>query len=186
MGGCVLPSPLVVQAPNIMADSRLNSVHLAAPRRQEYRRAREALMRACGSQTLFVSRESDSSAVGHTLIEKGKGAAESDFTCWLSDAELLYPLHIGVNTLGRSSDNDVVVDDAYASRRHCAILVHAGGTHELHDTASKNGTYLNGKRLSAPASLKSGDEIRISERSFLFCTRSGDGDVVSPQATLSK
>jgi hypothetical protein len=168
-----------------MADPRLNSVHLEAPRRQEYRRARDILLRAGGSQTLCFSRDPESSAVNHTLIEKGKGMPERGLTCWLADGAFLYPLHVGVNTLGRSSSNDVVVDDAYASRRHSAILVHTGGTFELHDMASKNGTYLNGARLSAPALLKSGDEIRISERPFIFCTRSGEKDAVSRPATLS-
>jgi hypothetical protein len=168
-----------------MADSRLNSVHLEPVRRQEYRRAREVLLRARGSQTLFISRDTDSAHCGHTLIQQGEAAVERELPCWLSDGEFLYPLRIGVNTLGRSSNNDVVVDDAYASRRHCAILVHSGETFELHDTASKNGTYLNGTRLSGPAFLKGGDEIRISERQYLFLTRSGEEDAHSPQATLS-
>ncbi len=106
-------------------------------------------------------------------------------TCWLLDGEFLYPLHIGVNTLGRASDNDLVVEDAYASRRHCAILFHVNEKCELHDTASKNGTYLNGQRLSGPAALKSGDEIRICNQQFVFLNRSGDPDVAFPQATLS-
>jgi len=168
-----------------MTDSRLNSLHLEPARRQEYRRAREVLLRARGSHTLFVCRESDSAQWGHTLIQKGEGAADRELPCWLSDGEFLYPLQVGVNTLGRSSNNDVVVEDAYASRRHCAILVHSTETFELHDTASKNGTYLNGTRLSGPALLKGGDEIRISERQYLFLTRSGEADALSPQATLS-
>lgn len=168
-----------------MADSRLNSVHLEAPRRQEFRRARDILMHAHGSQTLHISRDPDFSHGNDTLIEKGKEGAERVFTCWLSDGKFLYPLHVGVNTLGRSSSNDVIVDDPYTSRRHSAILVHASGTFELHDMASKNGTYLNGVRLSAPALLKCGDEIRISDQPFLFCTQSGEMGAVSPQATLS-
>jgi pSer/pThr/pTyr-binding forkhead associated (FHA) protein len=80
-------------------------------------------------------------------------------------------LKIGVNTVGRSSENDVVVRDAYISRRHCAILVHLHNGCELHDTASKNGTYLNGKRLDGPHRLQSGDEIRICERQFVFMTK---------------
>jgi hypothetical protein len=168
-----------------MADSRLNSLHLDPARRQEYRRAREVLLQARGSHTVFISRDSDSAHRGHTLIQEGEGAAVPELTCWLADGEFLYPLRVGVNTLGRSSDNDVVVDDAYASRRHCAILVHSSETFELHDTASKNGTYLNGTRLSGPAVLKCGDEIRISERQFLFLTRSGEAEALSPQATLS-
>jgi FHA domain len=169
-----------------MTDPRLNSVHLEAPRRQEYRRARDVLLEARGSHTILVSANPDSFNANRTLIENNQGAAERDLACWLSEGEFLCPLHIGVNTLGRASDNDVVLEDSYSSRRHCAILVHSSGTFELHDTASKNGTYLNGVRLSAPALLKCGDEIRISERTFLFHTRGSEMDVVSHQATPSR
>jgi hypothetical protein len=168
-----------------MADPRLNSLHLETARRQEYRRARDVLLRARGSQTIFVSRGENTSSIGHTLVHKREGGAATDSTCWLSDGEFLYPLRVGVNTLGRSSDNDVVVDDAFVSRRHCAILVHSTESAELHDTASKNGTHINGTRLSGPTVLHSGDEIRIAERQFLFVTRSDAPDAVSPQATLS-
>ena len=99
---------------------------------------------------------------------------------WLVDKEFIYPLKVGVNTLGRSADNDVVVEDFHVSRRHCAILVHAGRACELHDTASKNGTYLNGTRLAGPTSLKSGDEIRICDRQFVFLAKPGSA---SPAAT---
>ena len=119
-----------------------------------------ALVKRClharGSQTLFICHDADSSHRGDTLIHRGEGAAERELSCWLSDGEFIYPLHVGVNTLGRSSNNDVVVEDAYSSRRHCAILVHSSETFELHDTASKNGTYLNGTRLSGPAPLRVG------------------------------
>ena len=168
-----------------MADSRFNSIHLESARRQEFRRARDLLLRARGAQTVFVSSDADCSQMGHTVIHKGDVGAAKQLTCWLSDGEFLYPLQIGVNTLGRSSENDVVVEDAYVSRRHCAILVHSTETAELHDTASKNGTYLNGDQLSGPAILKCGDEIRISERQYIFFTRSGNADADFPQATLS-
>ena len=57
---------------------------------------------------------------------------------------------VGLNTVGRMPDNDVVVQDAYVSRRHCAIVVHTGDRCEVHDIASKNGTYLNGHKISGP------------------------------------
>lgn len=168
-----------------MADPCLNSVHLEAPRRQEYRRARDILLRGRGSQTIFLSHGADSSQANRTFIENNKAGTKRDLTCWLADGEYLYPLHVGVNTLGRSHDNDVVVEDAFASRRHCALLAHSAGTIELHDMASKNGTYLNGKRLSAPAQVKDGDEIRVSDQCFIFHTRSGNRDAASPPITLS-
>jgi hypothetical protein len=165
-----------------MADPRLNSVHLEAPRRQEYRRARDVLLRARGSYTIFADQSDHSDLTGHTIIQKGDGVADEELVCWLLDGEFIYPLKVGLNTLGRSSDNDVVVEDAYVSRRHCAILVHSSRTCELHDTASKNGTYLNGTRLAAPTILKPGDEIRVSNQQLIFQTRSGDSSC--PAATL--
>lgn len=167
-----------------MADSRLNSIHLEPERRQEFRRAREVLLRDHDPHTYPISPSEDASSMGHTIIQKGNSAAAKDLTFWLADGKFLYPLQIGVNTLGRSTENDVVVEDAYVSRRHCAILVHSTETAELHDTASKNGTYLNGNRLTGPSILKCGDEIRISERQYIYFTRNGKDESDSPSATL--
>ena len=58
--------------------------------------------------------------------------------------------------------------DAFISRRHCAILVHASRGCELHDTASKNGTFLNEAKLAKPTRLKCGDKIRVCDRQFIF------------------
>jgi pSer/pThr/pTyr-binding forkhead associated (FHA) protein len=142
------------------------------------------LLRACGSHTLCAIRDSHGELVHPTAIHQDGGKGKSESMCWLSDGEFLYPLQLGVNTLGRSSDNDVVLEDAYASRRHCAIVVHSTEAAEIHDTASKNGTYLNGQRLVGPAYLKGGDEIRISERAFHFFTRADEPNALSPEATL--
>ncbi|MHB1424130.1 MAG: FHA domain-containing protein [Gemmataceae bacterium] len=169
-----------------MTDFRLNSIHLEAPRRQEYRRARQLLLNARGAQTLFVSNGLEDSQLQYTIIHEVDGGTKRELACWLSDGEFIYPLRVGVNTLGRSSDNDVVLEeDAFASRRHCAILVHSTDSAELHDTASKNGTHLNGKRITEPTALRCGDEIRISERSFHFLTRFGEPNALPLQATLS-
>lgn len=151
-------------------DPRLNSVHLEAPRRQDYRRAREALLQARGCQTLYAERESDEPdcSPSHTIIQKADHPNPDSLPCWLADDQYIYPLKVGLNTVGRSSDNDVVVADCFISRRHCAIVVHSHNGYELHDTASKNGTYLNGARLACPTRLKSGDTIRICERQFVF------------------
>lgn len=167
-----------------MADPRLNSLHLEPARRQDYRRARDGLLRACGSLTIGAARDSSSRLFDHTAIHhKGGTKIDREITCWLSDGEFLHPLQIGVNTLGRSNDNDVVLQDAYASRRHCAILIHSDETCELHDTASKNGTCVNGARVAGPTLLKCGDEIRISNQQFIFLTNGGSPSVF-PDATL--
>jgi hypothetical protein len=169
-----------------MADPRLNSVHLDPPRRADYRRAREELLRARGMNTLAVENNPDESGERpNTLIQQAGARAPADLNFWLVDREFIYPLKVGINTVGRSPDNDVVVADCYISRRHCAILVHTGDGCELHDTASKNGTFVNGKKISGPTALRSGDEIRMCDQRLVFVARSHPPDKQSPTHTLA-
>ena len=155
-------------------DPRLNSIHLESPRRQDYRRAREGLLLARGCLTLCAEQDAESpgSSPSNTLIQKAAlPSVAGSHQCWLADDEYVYPLKTGLNTVGRSAENDVVVEDCFISRRHCAILVHVQKGCELHDTASKIGTFLNGAKLAYPTTLKSGDTIRICDRQFVFVTR---------------
>ncbi len=170
----------------VMADPRLNSVHLDPPRRADYRRARDELLRARGANTLAVEADPDEAAGGnpHTLIQGPEGAPPG-LNFWLVDNEYIYPLKVGINTVGRSPDNDVVVADCYISRRHCAILVHAGTGCEVHDTASKNGTYVNGQRIAGSTRLRSGDEIRICDQRLVFVSRSHPPERQAPTHTLA-
>jgi hypothetical protein len=157
-----------------MMDPRLNSVHLEAPRRQDFRRAREVLLDARGYPTLEAELGDDDSdsSPSNTLIQKSVLSHPSKrLQCWLADDQYIYPLKVGLNTVGRSADNDVVMQECFISRRHCAILVHLHNGCELHDTASKNGTFLNGDKLAHPTPLKPGDVIRICDRRFVFVTK---------------
>lgn len=154
-----------------MNDQRFNSLHLeASPRREDYRKARARLLGGCGQHTLMCDRErleELAEAGPHTLIER---PAEKPIGVhfWLQDPEGIYPLKTGLNSVGRMPDNDVVIADGSVSRRHCAIVVHAGDGCELHDTASKNGTFLNGKRIHGPTRLVPGDEIRMCDHKIVF------------------
>jgi FHA domain len=170
-----------------MVDPRLNSLHLDPVRRQDYRRARDHLLHSRGDHTLYAERQGGPDTdVSSTFIRKQAAGAPADLKYWLVDKEFIYLLKVGVNTLGRSGDNDVVVEDAYVSRRHCAILVHLHRGCELHDTASKNGTYVNGAKLAGPTLLKSGDEIRVCERQFLFLAKSDVPDNAHVTHTLAE
>lgn len=170
-----------------MTDPRLNSVHLDAPRRQEFRSARDLLLRARGHRTLFsegqpAAAELDAGLThGEIRIRQREVAARF----YLMDQTGVYPLKVGLNTVGRMPDNDVVLEDAYVSRRHCAVLVHASDTCELHDVASKNGTFLNGRKIDGPTRLNSGDEIRMCNKNLIFVSQAADGDDPS-QATFAE
>jgi len=66
----------------------------------------------------------------------------------------------GENILGRDEDARAHIDSAKASRRHARIVV-AGARATIEDLASKNGTFLRGRRLAAVEALRDGDEIVI-------------------------
>lgn len=168
-----------------MTDPRLCSIHLEAlPRRQEYRRAREALLGSCGQRTLAVDREQLAE-----LRSRQSSPSEHQLTVipahyWLLDKESVYHLKVGLNTIGRMPDNDVAILDSSISRRHCAIVIHASRGCELYDTASKNGTFVNGQRISSPTLLRAGDEIRLCDRQLVFLSDAHDGPprAVAPDA----
>jgi DNA-binding winged helix-turn-helix (wHTH) protein len=73
----------------------------------------------------------------------------------------------GENLLGRALDASARIASATVSRRHARIVLTAGsGT--IEDLGSKNGTYLNGRRLTGPALLADGDAIGLGSVRLVF------------------
>jgi pSer/pThr/pTyr-binding forkhead associated (FHA) protein len=67
----------------------------------------------------------------------------------------------GYTTLGRHADNDIVFDEALASRRHAAVIETESGF-LIRDLDSTNGTYLNDQRVGADdRTLRNGDVISL-------------------------
>lgn len=62
-------------------------------------------------------------------------------------------------TLGRDPGNDIILRDPKVSRHH-AEVVFERGFFVLHDLASANGTYVNGKRIRV-APLTHGARLRM-------------------------
>lgn len=71
-------------------------------------------------------------------------------------------------TLGRASENDLVLDtDEFASVHHARIEPRRDGIW-LTDLESTNGTFVNGIKLTKPQKLTSGDVIRVGETDLRF------------------
>ncbi len=62
-------------------------------------------------------------------------------------------------TLGRQSDNDLVLLDSRVSRHHARIVQDAQG-YTLEDTESRHGTFVNGERITS-CMLKARDQISL-------------------------
>lgn len=69
-------------------------------------------------------------------------------------------------SVGRASENDLVLHDPNVSAAHAEIYI-AGGIFYLRDLGSSNGTYLNHNKISE-SPLYIGDEITIGETKLLF------------------
>ena len=66
-----------------------------------------------------------------------------------------------VTTIGRSSMNDLPVSDKMLSRQHARIVRDNDGGLTVEDLGSRNGTFLNGERLTMVQPLKPGDRITV-------------------------
>ncbi|RVW01795.1 FHA domain-containing protein [Rhodococcus spongiicola] len=79
-------------------------------------------------------------------------------------------------TVGRSSDADVaLVSDPEVSRLHATIEWIGNGWTIVDDGLSRNGTFVNGERISGRRRLRNGDSIRIGNSAFVFRDLSASG-----------
>lgn len=63
-------------------------------------------------------------------------------------------------TIGRGSDNDVVIPESFVSHHHAAIYRH-GSQYIVEDLGSVNHTYVNDQELEGRAYIQAGDVLRI-------------------------
>ena len=72
-------------------------------------------------------------------------------------------------SIGRASDNDVIVDDGLVSRHHCQLKLQHGA-YSFADLGSRNGSSVNGEPVTEVA-LGPGDIIRIGATEIEFQVR---------------
>jgi pSer/pThr/pTyr-binding forkhead associated (FHA) protein len=64
--------------------------------------------------------------------------------------------------IGRGQSCDIRLTDTYASTAH-ARITKRNGAWMVEDLGSTNGTYLNQRRVTSPATLSPGDRIRVGK-----------------------
>jgi len=78
-----------------------------------------------------------------------------------SQAGLEIPID-SVVVLGRSDQADVMLDDSYASEFHLRFSIDDGDLY-VQDLGSTNGTYVNGRRITAPIAVSRGDAVQVGK-----------------------
>ena len=80
--------------------------------------------------------------------------------------ELRFPLFKDRLTIGRTEQNDIQLKASYVSRRH-AVVVTEGDTARVIDWGSKNGVFVNSKRVTEHF-LQNGDTVTIGTADFRY------------------
>ena len=97
-------------------------------------------------------------------VQFGEDAAGQYSVRWASRD---FPLHDGENVIGRDPGATIAIDAPIVSRRHARIVVSSGGA-MLEDLGSKNGTFVEGERVTGPTPLHDGDQIRVGDFQLSF------------------
>ena len=86
--------------------------------------------------------------VAKLIVASGKSAGRS------------ITLKHGKILIGRAEECDVRPLGEEVSRRHCAVVEEAGAV-TVEDLKSRNGTYVNGAKISAKVTVADGDIVRV-------------------------
>jgi DNA-binding winged helix-turn-helix (wHTH) protein len=106
-----------------------------------------------------------------TEVEPVEPARDDRIRCWIVWSTGQIGLRDGEHVLGREADVSVWLDRPTVSRYHAKIRVSSSGA-TIEDLGSRNGTYLQGLRLTGSAPLADGDEIVLGS----FPVRFRDAD----------
>lgn len=83
-------------------------------------------------------------------------------------------------TIGRDINNEIVINDAEVSRRHCRLFLQGDG-YSLEDLGSTNGTFVNEQRVTGQRALRSGETVRVGDNVTLVYEVAG----VDADATIA-
>ena len=93
-------------------------------------------------------------------------------------------------SIGRDKSNVVQLRDPMASRNHAVINCLSEDQYFLMDTGSRNGVYVNSRRISAPTQLKDLDEITIGDSKIIFhherTNMAGSGTVIQAREDFNE
>ena len=93
--------------------------------------------------------------------------ADQFVPCWLTWNEKTLPLREGENLVGRHPACAVWINASSVSRTHARIVARAGKV-VIEDRGSRNGTFVDGRKIDAPHVLADGSTITFGSESTIF------------------
>src|SRR5215475_14103588 len=91
-------------------------------------------------------------------------------------------LHLGVNRLGRSPENDFQILHPSVSAQHCEVIL-AGNEVFVRDCESTNGTFIGGEPITQ-ATLQAGQTLTLGEAELFV--ESTDVNIAIPKFELPR
>jgi len=89
-------------------------------------------------------------------------------------------------TIGRGRDNTVSLHmSADVSRQHANVRCHNAWQYQIMDLGSRNGTFVNGRRVITPVILENGATIRITNNELVFEQSDGPAQENAYEATIA-
>ena len=102
-------------------------------------------------------------------------AAERDGAmCWMMWGDRTIGVPAGEMSIGRDPESDIWLDAPGVSRRHARLRVTGEGdavAATIEDLGSTNGTFVEGRRVTAPVPLDDAQSLRIGDATLTFRTR---------------
>lgn len=107
------------------------------------------------------------------------------YRAWLEGTDRTYLLADGDNTIGRDPRCSVCLNDSSVSRVHARIrITGSAGAAVLEDLGSTNGTFVERRRIDAPAPLADGHTVEIGSVTLRF--RAGAGKLPATRRVRGK
>jgi len=100
-------------------------------------------------------------------------------------SQKVFPLPSSITVIGRRHDCDLRIPLLPVSRRHCQLSLN-NESMTIRDLGSRNGTYLNGKRIDKAAVIQPGDYIKIGPLTFALQINGQPKEIVPPGQPAQK
>jgi pSer/pThr/pTyr-binding forkhead associated (FHA) protein len=85
-------------------------------------------------------------------------------------------------TVGRQSENSIIIEDVSVSGRHAKFTRVGSDEYRLEDLGSTNGTRLNGEPLKEARALDDGDQVRFGKVEAVYHSSARKGARPMPEA----